>query len=79
VKHRIYHPTQTTETQPDGSLLLRFHVNHLLELKRFALSFGPDCEVIEPESLRAEIAADVRAMAERILKQDPIEGPNHGK
>lgn len=67
VEGRTYHPAQKTEPQPDGSLLLRFTINHLLEVKRLALSFGPDCEVLEPASLRAEIEANVRAMMERFL------------
>jgi len=78
VQHRTYHPTQSTEPQPDGSLLLRIKVNHMQEVKRLALSFGPDCEVLEPASLREEYAVDVRAMAERILEQNPTEA-RHGK
>ena len=66
VQGRSWHPTQETEPQADGSLLLRFTINHLLEVKRLALSFGPDCEVVEPANLREEIAADVRAMMGRI-------------
>jgi predicted DNA-binding transcriptional regulator YafY len=65
VQGRTWHPTQKTEPQADGSLLLRFAINHLLEVKRLALSFGPDCEILEPAELRAEIEADVRAMVAR--------------
>ncbi len=66
VQGRTWHPTQRTDTQPDGSLLLRFTINHLLEVKRLALSFGADCTVLEPASLREEYEADVRGMMARI-------------
>jgi predicted DNA-binding transcriptional regulator YafY len=59
VHGRTWHPSQETELQPDGSLLLRFTINHLLEVKRLALSFGLDCEVLEPTGLREEIRRDI--------------------
>lgn len=64
VQHRTWHPSQRSEVQPDRSLLVHFNVNHLLEVKRLALSFGPDCEVLEPMELRAEMERDVRRMME---------------
>ena len=38
VQHRTWHPSQRSEVQPDRSLLVHFNVNHLLEVKRLALS-----------------------------------------
>jgi predicted DNA-binding transcriptional regulator YafY len=81
VQGRTWHPTQRTEAQPDGSLLLRFTINHLLEVKRLALSFGPDCEVLEPASLHEELEADVRAMMQRISerRQPTTKGTHDGE
>ncbi len=62
VQNRTWHPSQKTEPQPDGSLLIRFRINHTLEVKRLALSFGPNCEVLEPPDLRAEVESEIRAM-----------------
>ena len=77
----LWHPTQKSEPEPDGSLLLRFTINHLLEVKRLALSFGPDCEVLEPASLREEIAQDLVAMTKRMSKTSTIDdrGNNDAK
>jgi predicted DNA-binding transcriptional regulator YafY len=66
VQGRTWHPSQKTEPQQDGALLLHFTVNHLLEVKRLALSFGADCDVLAPNELRAEIAAEIRKMIERM-------------
>ena len=62
VQNRTWHPSQQTEPQPDGSLFISFRINHTLEVKRLALSFGPACEVLEPPDLRAEVESEIRAM-----------------
>jgi predicted DNA-binding transcriptional regulator YafY len=72
VQNRTWHPTQKTEPQPDGSVLLRFTINHLVEVKRMALSYGSDCEVLEPASLRQEIAADVRKMMAKFESKEGL-------
>jgi len=46
-------------------LVLEFWVNHLLEVKRWVLSFGAECEVLEPDELRADLAAEIRKMLAR--------------
>jgi len=76
-----YHPSQVKEKQPDGSVLLHFRVNHTLGLKRLALSFGPDCEVLAPASLREEYAADVREMMGKVIQRDATQNKelNDGK
>lgn len=70
VQGRTWHPTQKTEPQADSSVLLHFTVNHLLEVKRLALSFGADCEVLAPKELRAEIAAEAQRIVERSCAAD---------
>ncbi len=60
VRERVWHPSQSVEDRPDGSLDLTLTVDHLREVERFALSWGPDCRVIEPEALRDLVA---RALA----------------
>jgi len=39
-----------------------FRVNHLLEVRRWVLSFGAECEVLEPADLRSEIEAEARKL-----------------
>jgi predicted DNA-binding transcriptional regulator YafY len=62
VREKTWHATQTLQDHPDGGLTLTFSVNHLAEVKRWALSFGADCQVLEPEELREEIKAEARKL-----------------
>jgi predicted DNA-binding transcriptional regulator YafY len=59
-----YFPRQRTTRQPDGSVLLTARVNpHDARLQ--TLAWGDEAEVLEPESLRQEVAAIARRMAEK--------------
>lgn len=55
IQERQWHPSQQLEVQGDGTLVLSLSVNHLLELKRWILSWGADAKVLEPSSLAEEI------------------------
>jgi predicted DNA-binding transcriptional regulator YafY len=44
---------------------MRLEVSHLLEVKRWVLSYGFDCEVLEPPQLRSEVAGDLLRAARR--------------
>lgn len=65
VREKVWHPSQQLAEQPNGSLLVTFRLNHWLELKRWALSFGAGCEVLEPRVLREELADELRKGMER--------------
>lgn len=47
-----FHPSQTVELCPDGTLLLRFHAGGLLEMAWHLMTWGRHVEVIEPVALR---------------------------
>lgn len=70
VEERIWHPSQTLTTQEDGSVEIAFFAGGTYDLMRWALSFGADIEVLEPESLRAGVAAHVNQAAERYKSSD---------
>jgi proteasome accessory factor B len=61
-RERLWHPSQTIADQPDGSLILTLTVNHLLELKRWILSWGDAAQVLAPP----ELADDLRRTAQRM-------------
>ncbi len=63
VRHQRWHRDQEVEEHPDGSLTLRFPVSHFPEVKMEILKYGADCEVLEPEALRREIAEEGRRLA----------------
>ncbi len=59
VAERTWHPSQRTAPGPDGSLELCLEVGSTTELRDWILSFGAAAEVLEPEELRDEVAAEI--------------------
>jgi len=57
-----WHPSQVTERQPDGSVIVTLRVLITVELRSWILGWGEKVEVLEPEELREEIAETARAM-----------------
>lgn len=64
IRERRYHPSQEVEELPDGGLVLRLRVAGTEEVRRWLLGYGAEVEVLEPASLRAEIAVTIGKMAE---------------
>lgn len=62
MEEAIYHPSQVTEKQDDGSLLMTLHVMNTYELCSWILSWGDQVEVLEPRDLRQEIIKAAKAM-----------------
>ncbi|KUK36035.1 MAG: hypothetical protein PWQ39_871 [Thermacetogenium sp.] len=58
IRERRWHPTQTVEELPDGGLILRFRTGGLAEVKRWVMGYGSHAEVLAPQSLREEVAAE---------------------
>ena len=54
-----FHPTQSNETQPDGSLVVRFHAGGLLEMAWHLMTWGRNVEVLEPPALRELLPAEM--------------------
>lgn len=55
-----FHPNQTTETVPDGSLIVRFRAAGHLEMAWFLYQWGDAVEVLEPQALRDLVAGHRR-------------------
>lgn len=64
VKESVWHPSQKLEKGDDGGCILRVWVAHPLEMKPWIRGWGPDCQVLAPPKLRAEIAEEMRRAAE---------------
>jgi predicted DNA-binding transcriptional regulator YafY len=60
VKLREWHPTQRLKERRDGSLEMTLEVSHLLEVRRWLLGYGPECEVLEPKELREQVREELR-------------------
>jgi predicted DNA-binding transcriptional regulator YafY len=65
VRETIWHPSQVLQDQADGSLLWSVEIAGTLELVSWIRGWGHEVEVLEPESLRREIAESLRKAAER--------------
>ncbi|HWL08003.1 MAG TPA: WYL domain-containing protein [Planctomicrobium sp.] len=65
IREQVFHATQQLEKNADGSVVLELSLRSLIEVRRWILSWGSECEVLEP----AELKADIRREAAAILKQ----------
>jgi predicted DNA-binding transcriptional regulator YafY len=65
IDEKQWHPSQTIEPQPDGGLILTLNLSSLIEIKRWVLSWGAKCEVVEPTELRDAVDAEARMMLSR--------------
>jgi predicted DNA-binding transcriptional regulator YafY len=63
IRERVWHPSQSIEERPDGTLRLTLNVVHDWALKSWILGFGPLATVISPSPLAAEIAHELEAAA----------------
>lgn len=68
VGDRQWHPSQTAETTDDGTLILSFSLTALRDVERWVLSWGGDCEVLEPHELRDAVRASATLAAARYAK-----------
>jgi len=60
VLEATWHPTQTVAVDPDGSLRWRATVSGTIEIRLWILAWGADVEVLEPLSLREDVAATLQ-------------------
>ena len=70
VLERDWHPSQEIETCKDGAIVLALTVNHLLELKRWILSWGKNAVVLKPDYFRTEIEMEIKEMSQNYVRVD---------
>ena len=58
-----WHPSQELDEQGDGSLLWRGTVSGMREIRIWIMGWGADAEVLEPTSLRDDVAAELARAA----------------
>jgi predicted DNA-binding transcriptional regulator YafY len=63
VSHEVWHPKQDGKLQLDGTYLLRFPYAQEPELVMDILRYGPDVQVLAPDSLRVAVGARLRDAA----------------
>lgn len=65
IEGATFHPSQKTEMQADGGLVLRLRVTTLREVVPWLLGLGAGALALEPPELRTEMAAALRAALAR--------------
>ena len=65
VKEHVWHASQRVTELADGRVELAMEVGVGHELRNWILSFGAGVEVLEPESLRRDVRAELLAAAQR--------------
>src|SRR5579875_551265 len=60
VREKQWHPSQRLRSCKDGSLEVCFRLTHLDEVKRWVLSYGSACEVLEPAELRQQVVEELQ-------------------
>jgi predicted DNA-binding transcriptional regulator YafY len=65
VASQVWHPTQRTEVEADGSYLLEIPYADDRELLMEILKFGADVEVLQPKALRQRVAVALTLAAAR--------------
>lgn len=68
IKERIWHDTQETHPNVDGSIIFEAEVAGIEEIKFWVLSWGANSEVLEPAFLREEIRTEAEAMLRKYRK-----------
>ena len=59
----LWHPSQELEEQADGSLIWRATVSGMREIRIWIMGWGADAEVLEPDSLREDVASELTRSA----------------
>ena len=62
MEETIWHPSQATEKQVDGSVIMTLRVFHTAELATWVLGWGEKVEVLEPVGLRKAVRETAKAM-----------------
>ncbi len=62
IAEKQWHAGQVIEPQPDGTLILRLHVNDLRLIERWVMYWVAECEVLEPDELIAMVVSDLKAV-----------------
>jgi predicted DNA-binding transcriptional regulator YafY len=61
IKEKQWHSSQKIKELENGELEVRMRLNHLNEVTYWALSFGKECTVLEPEELRNIVLQELKS------------------
>ena len=64
IKENLWHHSQKCSDLPTGELLMELEVSEPREVGWWAMQWGVEAEIVEPEELRRVVAAEARRMVE---------------
>ena len=70
VRARVWHASQQTMDEADGSVTLTMNVCHDWALRSWILSWGPFARVLAPPQLAADVSADLQSAAKHYAAAD---------
>jgi proteasome accessory factor B len=73
ITDRVYHPSQSIETQSSGDIILSMQVGISSELIAWILRWQHFAEVLEPQSLREKLLTSLTATANLYQSRSPID------
>jgi len=76
IKERIWHESQEIEELENGEIILTIEGN-IEEVRRWVMSYGSHCKVLEPESLRKEIEEEIKRLSE-LYREGTTYDPSDG-
>lgn len=62
IREKVWHETQELNTHQDGSVCFTAEVAGTDEIRFWLLQWGADAQVLQPESLKAEVKAEAKKM-----------------
>lgn len=65
IREKIWHKTEEQTVNADGSVDLNMFIRSLIEIRRWILSWGAECEVVSPPELREDILNQASAIVNR--------------
>ena len=68
IRERVWHESQDMQDRPDGSVVLKMQVTPGFELQAWIKGFLPHVQVLQPASLREQVAADLEKARPRYPK-----------
>ncbi len=78
VQESQWHASQKLTKDRDGSLVAEFRLDDTSEIKRWIMSFGASAVVLEPETLRVEIVAELEPLLAAYGCESRVQPAHHG-
>jgi len=65
IREKIWHESQHLQVNPDQSVTMTLSLRSLIEVRRWVLSWGSECEVLAPAALKDDIRREASLIVAR--------------